>query len=119
MAQVVIHNSHADDDVERASLAFVIGNTALSLQQEATILLTMEGVWVATIGYAMDLQAEGYQPLRELIEKFVRDGGRIWVSDTCATPRKISHEHLIPGAQFIGTASVIEAMVNGMHTISF
>ena len=119
MAQVMIHNTHGKDDVERASLAFVVGNTALASAQEATVLLTIEGVWTATPGYADGLQANGFLPLRELIEKFVQNGGRIWVCGSCAKPRNITEQSLIPGAQIVGAATAVEAMVNGARTISF
>lgn len=119
MAQVMIHNTHGKDDVERASLAFVVGNTALSSAQEATILLTIDGVWVATPGYADGLQANGFLPLGELIQKFVQSGGRIWVCGSCAKPRNITEQTLIPGAQIIGAATAVEAMVNGARTLSF
>jgi predicted peroxiredoxin len=46
MGHVMIHNTRGKDDVERASLAFLVGTTALSSGQEATLLLTVEGVWL-------------------------------------------------------------------------
>jgi predicted peroxiredoxin len=119
MAQVMIHNTHGKDDVERASLAFVVGNTALSSAQEAIVLLTIDGVWVATPGYADGLQANGFLPLGELIQKFVQGGGRIWVCGSCAKPRNITEQTLISGAQIVGAATAVEAMVNGARTISF
>jgi predicted peroxiredoxin len=115
----MIHNTHGKEDVERASLAFVVGNTALSSAQEATMLLTIEGVWTATSGYTDGLQANGFLPLRELIEKFVQGGGRIWVCGACAKPRNITDQLLIPGAQIVGAATAVEAMANGARTISF
>lgn len=66
----MIHNTREKDDVERASLAFLVGNTALSSGQEATFLFTIEGVWVATKGYTEGLQAQGFAPLSELVQQF-------------------------------------------------
>jgi len=119
MAHVMVHNTHGKDHVEAASLAFVVGNTALASGQEATVLLTIEGVWVATTGYADGLQAEGFAPLRELIAKFVDGGGRIWVCSACSKPRGITEQALIAGAQIIGAATAVEAMVNGAHVLDF
>jgi predicted peroxiredoxin len=64
MGHVMINNTRGKDDVERASLAFLVGNVALTSGQEATLLLTIEGVWVATKGYTDGLQATGFDPLR-------------------------------------------------------
>jgi predicted peroxiredoxin len=115
----MVHNTHGSDHVERASLAFVVANTAISSEQEATVLLTIEGVWVATNGYADGLQADGFAPLSELITKFVDAGGRIWACGSCTKPRKITEQMLIPGAQIIGAATAVEAMVNGAHVLTF
>jgi hypothetical protein len=71
MAQIMIHNTNGKENVERASLAFVAANVALSAGQEAVVLLTIEGVRLATRGYADGLQADGFSPLRELISQFV------------------------------------------------
>jgi uncharacterized protein len=119
MAQVMIHNTRGKDDVERASLAFVTANIALTSGQEAMVLLTIEGVRVASKGYADGLQADGFPPLRELVSQFVTSGGRIWVCGACAKPRGIGEPDLIQGAKIIGAATAVEALVNGARSLSF
>ena len=119
MGHLMIHNTRGKDDIERASLAFLVGNTALSSGQEATLLLTIEGVWVATRGYAEGLQAQGFAPLSELVQQFASRGGQIWVCGACAKPRQITEADLIPGAQIIGAATAIEALVSGAQSLSF
>lgn len=119
MAHIMIHNTHAQDDVERASLAFVVGNTALSSGQEATVLLTIEGVRVSTKGYANGLQAEGFLPLSELAQTFIANGGQVWVCGACAKPRHITQDDLIDGAKIVGAATAVEALVNGAETLNF
>jgi predicted peroxiredoxin len=119
MGKIMINNTYGKDGVERASLAFMVGKTALNTGQEATVLLTIEGVCVATQGYAEGLKAEGFEPLEKLVKDFVDGGGRLWVCGACAKPRKITEADLVPGAQIIGAASAVEAMVNGAQTISF
>lgn len=117
MGHVMIHNTRGKEEVERASLAFVVGNAALSSGQEATVLLTIEGVWVATKGYAHGLQTHGFEPLADLVQKFVQNEGRIWVCGACAKPRNITADDLINGAQIIGAATAVEAL-SGAQTLS-
>ena len=118
MGHVMIHNTRGKDGVERASLAFVVGNTALSSGQEATVLLTIEGVWVATKGYSDSLQASGFEPLADLLQKFVQNDGRLWVCGACAKPRDITEDDLVEGAQIIGAATAVEALGAGAQTLS-
>jgi predicted peroxiredoxin len=115
----MIHNTHAQDDVERASLAFVVGNTALSSGQEATMLLTIEGVRIPVTSYTDDLQADGFMPLSELVRTFIANGGKIWVCGACAKPRQITQDNLIDGAMIVGAATAVEALVNGAQSLSF
>lgn len=118
MAHILVYNAHGKDDVERASLAFVVGNTALTAGQEATVVLTTEGVWLLTQGYTEGLQANGFPPLGELVQKFLSSGGRLWACGSCTKPRGIAQEHLIEGAQIVGAATIVEAIVNGAQTLS-
>ncbi len=119
MATIMINNTNGKENVERASLAVVVGKTALASGQAATLLLTIEGVWIATKGYADDLQAKGFEPLGKLLADFVSAGGLIWVCGACAKPREIVEMELIPGARIVGAALSVEAMVNGAHTLTF
>ncbi|MEJ2262915.1 MAG: DsrE family protein [Anaerolineales bacterium] len=119
MAQIMIHNTHGKDDVERATLAFVVANTALSSGQEATVLLTIEGVWIATKGYTDGLQAKDFAPLGNLMGQFVENGGRLWVCGACAKPRDITADDLVEGAMIVGAAAAVEALANGAQTLSF
>ncbi len=119
MGHVMVHNTHGKDDIERASLTFVVANTALNSNQQATVLLTIEGVWVATEGYTDGLQANCFAPLSDLISQFVASGGKVWVCGACAKPRNITPEQLIGGAQIVGAATAVEALVNGAQTLSF
>lgn len=118
MGHVMIHNTCGKDNIERASLTFVIANTALSSNQRATVLLTIEGVWVATQNYTDGLQAKDLAPLSELIQQFVMNGGELWVCGACAKPRGITEDQLIDGAQIVGAAAAVEALINGAQTLS-
>jgi predicted peroxiredoxin len=119
MGKIMIHNTQGKDDLERATLAFIIANAALTAGQEATVLLTIDGVWFAKRGYADGLQAEGFGPISEQISTFINNGGQVWVCGVCVKPRNINPDDLIEGAQIVGAAVAIEAMVNGAQTLSF
>ena len=70
MAKILIHTTHGKEDVERASLAAVVANTALNSAQDATLMLTIDGVWLATKGYD---PVFGARPLARVIQREVRD----------------------------------------------
>ena len=119
MARIMVHCTHGREAAERATLAFVVGNVAASADQEAVVLLSIEGVWLATQGYADELHEEGFQPLREVVQSFVANGGQIWVCGACAKPRGIGPERLIPGAKIVTAASAAEFLASGASSLSF
>jgi predicted peroxiredoxin len=115
----MINCTHGKEDAERATLSFVVGNVAASADQEVVVLLTIEGVWNATRGYADEIRKEGFQPLREVMQSFVNNGGQIWVCGACATPRGITDADLVDGAKIITAAKAVEYLAAGAASLSF
>jgi len=119
MAKLLIHCTHGKDDAERATLAFVVGNVAASADQEVVVLLTIEGVWNATHGYADKVVKDGFQPLREVMESFVKNGGQIWACGACTKPRGITDKDMVEGAKIVTAATAVEYLVSGAASLDF
>ena len=119
MAKLLINCTHGEDDPERATLPFVVGNVAASADQETIVFLTIEGVWLATKGYADRIHKEGFQPLNDVMRSFVQNGGQVWACGTCTKPRGIGEADLIPGARIVTAANVVEQLVSGAASMDF
>ena len=119
MAKVMINCTHGKDDPERATLAFVVGNVAASADQEAVVLLTIDGVWNATRGYADGIHKDGFQPLSDVMKSFVDNGGQIWACGACAKPRGITDAQMVEGARIVTAANVVEYLASGAANIDF
>ncbi|HEU5318557.1 MAG TPA: DsrE family protein [Chloroflexota bacterium] len=119
MAKIMANCTHGREDAERATLPFIVGNVAATADQEAVVLLTVDGVWLATKGYADDIQKEGFQPLRDVIRSFVENGGQVWACGACTKPRGITEDTLIEGARIVTAANVVEYLASGAATLSF
>lgn len=117
--RILAHATHAKDDPERATLPFVVGNVAVSADQAAVVLLTIDGVWLATKGYADDLHTDGLPPLKEVMDSFVAGGGEIWACGACTKPRGITEADLVAGARIVTAANVVECMAAGATTLTF
>ncbi|MEX2236782.1 MAG: DsrE family protein [Dehalococcoidia bacterium] len=117
--KVMVNCTQGKDDPERATLSFIVGNVAATADQEAVVLLTIDGVWLATKGYTDGVQKEGFQPLSEVIQSFLSNGGQIWACGACTNPRGITAADLIEGAKIVTAANVVEYMVSGASTLSF
>lgn len=113
MPRFLAQSTHGRDDPERATLPFVVANVAASADQDAIVLLTIDGVWLATKGYADDIHHPGMQPLREVIGSLLANGGQIWACGACTKPRGITEEHLIEGAKIISAVDFVAELASG------
>ena len=100
-------------------MPFVVANIAANADREAIVLLTIDGVWLATPGYASGIHKDGLPPLNEVIDSFVAAGGQIWACGACTKPRNITEADLIPGARIVSAANVVECLGSGAATLSF
>ena len=119
MSKLLINCTHGAEDAERATLPFVVGNVAASADQEVVVLLTIEGVWNATKGYSDGICKEGFQPLRDVMQSFIANGGQIWTCGACAKPRGITEVDMIPGARIVSAANAVEYLASGAASLSF
>ena len=111
--------SRGKDDPEHATLPFIVANVAAAADQEATVLLFGEAVWLATKGYADSIQRDGFPALKEVIHSLLANGGRIWACGTCTKPRGITERDLIDGGKIVTAANVVEYLAQGASTLSF
>ena len=113
MPRFIAQATHGREDPERATLPFIVANVAASADQEAFVLLTIDGVWLATKGYADDIHHEGMLPLREVMTSLLASGGEIWACGACTKTRGITDEHLIEGARIIAATDLVAELVAG------
>ena len=47
---ILVNCTHGREEPERATLSFVVGNVSATADQPTAVLLTIDGVWLATTG---------------------------------------------------------------------
>lgn len=120
MSQSLMFNcTSGKENPERAILPFVAANVAATAGLEATVVCTVEAVWLGTKGGAEGVVKEGLPPLATLLDEFRQNGGKVWLCGACAKPRGITDQHLAPGAAIVGAATIVEAIANGTRPVAF
>lgn len=97
----LINNAWGNDNLEKATVAFVVGNAAAG-KGEARIFLTNAALDIALKGKADDWQADGYAPIKQLVDGYQEKGGIVWVCKACADAKGITQDDLIAGAEIAG-----------------
>jgi len=111
--------THAKDNTDKATVAFVVANAAVGSDQETMVFLSTEGVRLSQKGYADDIHEEGFAPLRELMENFAKAGGKIFVCSPCFKKRGLNENKLVAGATIVGGAKLVEFLASGSPSVSY
>lgn len=115
---VMINNSHENGD--STTVGFVVANAALGSEKDTMVFLSADGAWIAKKGEAEKISVgEPFAPLKELVDKFVKGGGRILVCAPCMKKRGITEADMIEGATPAGGAALVEFISNGAGCVSY
>lgn len=105
------------NNVERATISFVLATTA-SKTCETAVFATSDASILCTKGGADGLVAKGYEPLIDLIDSFIVNGGEIWLCPACARAKGISEQDLITGVEIAGAPRTMAFLASGAHLLA-
>ena len=117
--RVCVSLTHAKDNADKATVAFVVANAALGSGKETLVFLSVEAVRLSQKGYAEDIHEEGFAPLRELMDNFAKAGGTMYVCAPCFKKRKLDDQNLVAGAAVVGGAKLVEFLSEGSPCVSY
>ncbi len=117
--KVTIIATHGPEDPERATFPFMMANAALVMECEAVVVLQGTAVLLAQKGVYEHVFAAGLPPLAELMESFLKEGGKLLVCSPCVKERQIGIELLIEGAELIAGARVIKETTESKATLNY
>jgi len=84
-----------------------MGNAALVMDAEATVVLQGTGVILAKKGSYEHVFAAGLPSLKDLVRDFLDQGGKIWVCVPCIKERQITVDMLLDEAETTAAGKVI------------
>ena len=116
--KILINCNHGSEDAERATLPFVVANVSATADQDTIVFLTVEGVRLATKGYADAIHKDGMPAAGDVIQQFIANGGQVWACGACTKPRGITDADLIEGARIVTAANFVEEVANGAAVVS-
>jgi len=112
--------THCRTDADKVTVGFVVANAALGSEKDTMVFLSTDGVWAAVKGETEKVNVGGpFAPLKDLVDKFIAGGGKIYVCAPCMKLRGIEPEQLIQGAQPAGGAALVEWLSNGSPSVAY
>ncbi len=105
------------NDVERATVSFIVALSCASHNNETAVFATSDAAVLCVKGGTDALIADGYEPLNNLVEDFVENGGKIWLCPVCAKAKGITQNDLRPGVEIAGAPRTMEFLANGAQVL--
>jgi predicted peroxiredoxin len=106
-------------DHELSSVGFTLANGALTSGMTAYAFLTSSAVDLVRKGALETTQVKPLEPLRALVEDFIRRGGTVWACPPCVAARGYTADSFIEGVKIQGASAVFERLKAGAATMSF
>lgn len=119
MAKFMVSLTHAKDNTDMTTVAFVVANASVASGQDTVVFLSVEGVRLSQPGYADGIHEEGFAPLKELMDNYIAAGGQIWLCSPCFKKRSLNENTLTGNTTIVGGAKVVEFLTTGGTCITY
>lgn len=106
-------------DHELSSVGFTIANGGMTAGLKVSMFLTSTAVDLVRRKAADTTQVNPLEPLKAMIEDFLKRGGTLWACTPCVKARGYTQEDLIPGVGITGASAMHERIKAGAATLSF
>ena len=115
--KTIVFLSRGIDD-ERATVAWTLANAGVANGQDVTVFCVSAGVDLLRQGAADTVQMNPHDPsMKELIGKFMADGGTVWACPPCSSLRGYTEDQFIDGVKITGAGPVFDLVKQGAATI--
>src|ERR1700744_281870 len=115
----VVSLTHAKNDTDKATVAFVVANAAVASDKKTLAFLSIDGTRLSQKALADAIHEEGFAALKDLMASFVEAGGEIYVCSPCFKKRKLDENNLVDGAVVVGGAKLVEFMGDACPSVSY
>jgi predicted peroxiredoxin len=106
-------------DHELSSVGFTIANGGITAGLKVSVFLTSAAVDLVRKRAVDTTQVNPLEPLKALIDDFLRRGGTLWACTPCVKARGYVQEDLVEGVTIAGASVMHERIKAGAATLSF
>jgi uncharacterized protein involved in oxidation of intracellular sulfur len=117
--KVVYVATHFEDNKEKALLPFVLANAAFAMDSSPVVILQAEAVTAAVKGQAARIVHAPFDSLEKLLNSYTEMGGQLLVCSPCLKARNYSEADLVPNAQVVGAAKIIEEVSTAKTVMTY
>lgn len=117
--KIVIISTIGNENPEKASLPFVLAVAAQVTDVDVVIILQASAVELAKKGEAEKINAKDLMPLKELLDNYISQGGKLNLCSPCLKARNITREELIDGSVIIAAGTVVSEVLSAKSVVTY
>ncbi|MDP4208224.1 MAG: DsrE family protein [Bacteroidota bacterium] len=117
--KIVIISTIGNENPEKATLPFVLATAAQAMDVEVVMFLQASAVVLAKTGEAEKVNAKGFMPIKELIDTYIKLGGKLNLCSPCLKERNITKDDLIEGCEIIAAGTIVSEALSAKTTITY
>jgi predicted peroxiredoxin len=117
--KLVFMVTHGPDHPEHATIPFVMAGAALASDVQVVLGFQADGVELMKTGVAETVAADGFPPLKKLLDDVRALGGQLLVCGPCIKSRAISPEDLVDGAEVVAAGRFIAEITSATNSLSY
>jgi predicted peroxiredoxin len=106
--KAVISLTTGMEDPEKVTVAFLVAVGAAESGRPTLMFQAKEAVRLALDGVATGVACDGCPPLRDLLGRYERAGGRYMVCPVCFNAKELDKGSLLPNAELAGSVQLWE-----------
>ena len=117
--KLVFMVTHGPEDHERATIPFVLAVAAQAAGIEVVMGFQVEGVLLLKKEYAEKVAAPGFVPLKDLLEIYTTNGGKLFACGPCIASRGIQITDCVSGATVVNAPTFVEQFVTATNVLVY
>ncbi|MGE0624840.1 MAG: DsrE family protein [Pseudomonadales bacterium] len=102
---------------EQATITLILAVTS-SKTCETAVFVAAEASELVLKGAAEGIQIAGYEPLTDLLEAFLTNGGKLWLCPACVKAKGIDETALLDGVEVAGAPRTMAYLASGAQLLA-
>ena len=119
MKKLVFIVTHGPEEPERAIIPFAMAVAAQTSGIEVVMGFQVEGVLLLKKGCAETVTEPGFVPLKDLLDIYTSNGGKLFACGPCSASRGIETADFIEGASVVNAPTFIEQFVTATNVLVY
>lgn len=115
--KILVNCQDGSNNIERATIAFILAVTA-SKTHETAMFLNAEATKLCVKGTVDGITAPGYEPLANLVDAYLKNGGKIWLCPACVKAKNLTEDDLMEGVEIAGAPRTMAYLASGAQLLA-